>query len=590
MKNKLVTLVALGAVAFSLTACPSNKPKEEEVKELTLAELYEMNQDEASSWTHEGELVKVEHLAVQGMYGNTLIGGGALSQYIKDLLGVEIRSKEAVEFKNPSRVAPGWGADINVTGRVIDVNGRLVIDEADVEVVSERTYAADNSYTGGLSISYCPAQYVDRSFWAGYLGRQQSGGYYVGEFQVASLPERLVAGTDTYFEVVFPGENTDAEDLDNDSLIKVQVPGSLSDGMIEAFNNYFFTEGEEVQVGDFITVDTVLQYDRVANRGMGYVFTNFGELYEVEDEPYIVDSWAGVKSAFQDYFVNPIVDIESEIPFSYVLSGEFIYKDLKENYADAFKDRIVKVANSEACASLKATTNFKQFAADGETYNIDLLLADIDKSLAGTEEAPGEYELVDDEELANKYGVWVWTKSLLDNTVVAQVTVSYVTNSCVEIYYTAERKITDADYSTFALAKSALESRVNAITSEISYTYASALPVPSGEFANINLDWADETAFLSYYGTYGLIMRYYVTVSLGEEATQQQAVAAAQGYLQGMVAAGFASGTFSLFNATGYFNATSNEFVRVGITQANEILLTIYVLNATSAAYVQLAA
>ena len=88
----------------------------------------------------------------------------------------------------------------------------------------------------------------------------------------------------------------------------------------------------------------------------------------------------------------------------------------------------------------------------------------------------------------------------------------------------------------------------------------------------------------------GLIMRYYVTVSLGEAATQEQAVAAAQGYLQAMVAGGFAQGTFQLFSATGYFNATSNEFVRVGITQANEILLTIYVLNATSAAYVQLAA
>ena len=588
MKNKLVTLVALGAVSFSLTACPRPQPPVEEPKELTLAELYEMNDDETSSWTHEGELVKVEHLAVQGLYGNTLIGGGALSQYIKDLLGVEIRSKEAVEFKNPSRVATGWGADINVVGRVIDVNGRLVIDEAEVEVVSERTYAADNSYTGGLSISYCPAQYVDRAFWSQYLGRKQSGGYYVGEFQVASLPERLVAGTDTYFEVVFPGENTDAEDVDNNSLIKVQVPGSLSAEMIEYFNSYFFTEGEEVQVGDFITVDSVLQYDRTANRGMGYVFTNFGDLYEVENEPYIVNSWDEVAGAFQDYFVDAIPSLSSEIPFSYVLSGEWIYEDFKENWADAYKDVLVRVEDSEACATLKATVNFKPYAADGETENLYEYLDDIDVALAGTEEAPGEYEYVTDASLQGT-GIWIWTKSNLGGDVIAQVLVQYVNESCVEVYYTAPRKITDADYQTFAAAKSALETRANAITSAISYTYASALPVPSGEFANINLDWADESAFLSYYGTYGLIMRYYVTVSLGEGATQEQAVAAAQGYLQGMVTAGFAQGTFTLFSATGYFNSTSNEFVRVGITQANEILLTIYVLNATSAAYVTLA-
>ena len=589
MKNKLVTLVALGAVSFSLTACPRSQPPVEEPKELTLAELYEMNDDETSSWTHAGELVKVEHLAVQGLYGNTLIGGGALSQYIKDLLGVEIRSKEAVEFKNPSRVATGWGADINVVGRVIDVNGRLVIDEAEVEVVSERTYAQDGTYTGGLSISYCPAQYVDRSFWSQYLGRQQSGGYYVGEFQVASLPERLVAGTDTYFEVVFPGENTDAEDDDNNSLIKVQVPGSLSAEMIESFNSYFFTEGEEVQVGDFITVDSVLQYDRTANRGMGYVFTNFGELYEVENEPYIVNSWDQVAGAFQDYFVDAIPSLSSEIPFSYVLSGEWIYEDFKGNWADAYKDILVRVEDSEACATLKATVNFKPYAADGETENLYEYLDEIDVALAGTEEAPGEYEYVADASLQGT-GIWIWTKSNLDGNAVAQVLVQYVNDSCVEVYYTAPRKITDADYQTFAAAKTALESRVNAITSEISYTYASALPVPSGDFANINLDWADETAFLSYYGTYGLIMRYYVTVSLGAEATQEQAVAAAQGYLQGMVAAGFAQGTFSLFGATGYFNSTSNEFVRIGITSANEIVLTVYVLNATSAGYVQLAA
>ncbi len=591
MKNKVVTLVALGAITFSLAACKpanNNGQQEEEVKTLTLAELYEMNEDESASWAHEGELVKVEHLAVQGLYGNTLIGGGALSQYIKDLLGVEIRSKNAVEFKNESRVAKGWGADINVTGRVIDVNGRLVIDEADVEVVSERTYATDGSYTGGISISYCPAQYVDRAFWSQYLGRQQSGGYYVGEFQVASLPERLVAGTDTYFQVVFPGENTDAEDEDNNSLIKVQVPGSLSEEMIETFNNYFFKEGEEVAVGDFITVDTVLQYDKTTNRGMGYVFTNFGDLYEVEEEPFIVNSWDEVAGAFQDYYVDTIPSLSSEVPFSYVLSGEWIYEDFKGNWADAYKDVLVRVEDSEACATLKATVNFKPYAADGETENLGVYLDNIDVALAGTEEAPGEYAYVEDASLQGS-GIWIWTKNNLEGKAVAQVLVQYINDSCVEVYYTALRKITDADYETFAAAKTALEARANAITSAVSYTYASALPVPTGEFANINLDWADEAAFLSYYETYGLIMRYYVTVSLGEGTTQEQAVAAAQGYLQGMVAAGFAQGTFTLFNATGYFNSTSNEFVRVGITQANEILLTVYILDATSATKVQLA-
>ena len=586
MKNKLVTLVALGAISFSLAACQKSGPKPEEAKELSLAELFEMNDDETSSWTHEGELVKVEHLGVQGIYGNTLIGGGALSNYIKDLLGVEIRSKEAVEFKNPSRVASGWGADINVTGRVIDVNGRLVIDEADVEVVSERTYAEDGSYTGGIPLSYCPAQYLDRSFWSEYLGRAQSGGYFVGEFQVASLPEQLVAGTDTYFEVVFPGENTDAEDVDNNSLIKVQVPGSLSAEMIETFNSYFFTEGEEVEVGDFITVDTVLQYDRVANRGMGYVFTNFGDLYGVANPPYIAQSWAGVKSAFQDYFEDEIPSIDSDIPFSYVLSGEWIYEDFKGNWADAYKDVLVRVDNSEACATLKATVNFKPYAEDGETENYGLYLEEIDAALAGTEEAPGEYEYVTDSVLQNT-GIWIWTKSNLAGDVLAQVLVQYVNESCFEVYYTAKRVVTDADFTTFASAKTAFETRVNAITSEISLSFASALPAANDEYvANYNLDWTDEAAYLGYYSQFGLIMLYEVTITPADGVTAQQMGGA---YIQALTGASFAAGTFTLFNAQGYFNSTSNEFVILSLSEAGDLVLDIFVLDATSAQRVTLA-
>ena len=571
MKRKLVKILALGGIVFALTACPGPEPEPtpvppdppeppvEEVLEVSLAELFEMD---GTEWALDGKLVKVQELALQGKYGNTLIGGGSLGTTINTLIGLEVNVNELPTFEKGS----GWGCNFTATGRVTDVNGRLVLNDADVEVVSEREYnAAGTSYTGGLPIHYCPEEYLDRSLWNNDMLKQMSGAYFPGYFQVASLPEEAAVDSATSFEVVFPGEDLDVEDLENESLITVQVPAGLSATAVERFNNWFFAEGNEIEVGDFVHVDTVLQYDAQENAGMGYVYTSFGELSDMENPPVIKDNWSDVADYFQDEFKNAFVDLDSDLPFSYVLSDEYISKDFKTYWKEEYRDQLVRVQVDYVTATI--TANFKPSKI--QDYFEELCL-----KLEGTEENPGEYEFIGD--YVETSGIYLWTRTNAKGKIDAQVLMTPESESSFKLFYTAKAFSLDDEYDTLALAKAAYEERVGAILEDTSWT--SGLPaVANSDVENVIFDYTYESYYVTKYNA--TVYEYKFTIEFGADVSAENKQSFAQGCLMLLAGSGFTRAYYAGFGAEGLFNATTNEFVlSAALNSSGEFVINVAVL------------
>ena len=570
MKRKLVKILALGGIVFALTACPGPAPEPtpvppdpptppEEVLEVSLAELFEMD---GTEWALDGKLVKVQELALQGKYGNTLIGGGSLGTTINTLIGLEVNVNELPTFEKGS----GWGCNFTATGRVADVNGRLVLNDADVEVVSEREYnAAGTSYTGGLPIHYCPEEYLDRSLWNNDMLKQMSGAYFPGYFQVASLPEEAAVDSATSFEVVFPGEDLDVEDLENESLITVQVPAGLSATAVERFNDWFFAEGNEIEVGDFVHVDTVLQYDAQENAGMGYVYTSFGELSDMENPPVIKDNWSDVADYFQDEFKNAFVDLDSDLPFSYVLSDEYISKDFKTYWKEEYRDQLVRVQVDYVTAEI--TANFKPSKI--QEYFEALCL-----KLEGTEENPGEYEFVPD--YVETTGIYLWTKTNAKGKIDAQVLMTAESESSFKLFYTAKAFCLEDEYDTIALAKAAYEERVGAILEDTSWT--SGLPAVANEaISNVILDYTYESYYVTTYQA--TVYEYKFTIEFSSALSEQDKAAFQNGCLMLLNGSGFASALYEGFGIEGLYNKTNGEFVEgLGFNANGEFVINVAVL------------
>ena len=361
MKNNLFKILALGAIAISMGACSTEK-----AKTVGISELLTINA-ETKGWELEGQLVKIENLVLQGKYGNTLIGGATVGNTIVDLRGVEIQAKKMPEFK----LGSGYGADITAVGRVKDVNGRLTLQDAKVTVNSERDYdnpPADGSskYSGGLSMSYCPAAYLTRSLWDTYFGRTFSGALYEGTFQLASVPGTLSGSADTSFQVVFPGENLDLEDTENYSLIKVNVPGAVSETAIEKFNGFF----SDKKVGDFITLCGLLQYDLEKNLGMGYVVENFWQqagLEEPSSTPDVYYSWDYVDYYTYGYVTESLPYLASSdetaainAPFSYLIDTGYVSYDPAELFGEGAE---FIFDDTSDCALVEVIANIKPSAA-----------------------------------------------------------------------------------------------------------------------------------------------------------------------------------------------------------------------------------
>lgn len=555
MKTNLIKILALGAVVVSLGACQKKKAKVVEINE-----LLEINAD-SKKWELEGQLVKVEHLVLQGFYGNTYIGGAAVGDYVSDLRGVEIQVKKAPQFERNF----GYGADITAEGRVVDVNGRLTLQEAKITVNSERPESGKYEEGAGLPIYSCPPAATSRSTLDSTLsGRIYSGILVEGVYQLASVPAAIDASSPaSSFSVVFPGEDLDLTDAENLAPIVVNVPAGseLTEGAITAFNTFF----ADKKAGDFSTICTTFQYDLEKNGGMGMVLESFWsqkglEVVAKKDQPVIFSSWQEVMDNQGGYYDGGFVDLTKasdeeaalENPFSYLVDESYL-DNPKSMWQEAYVSQIIKISDADLkkCASSVVTVNVK--SSKMEAY-LDAVEAKLKAA---------SYVL--DESMAEN-GVYLFTYT--ESEAVKKEVVLMINNeSQVEYQYIAPRAA--LDYATFAEFKAGFEGlasvKMSALT-ETSYTHTSALvDFSEGKKpSNINLSWMYEALFDGL-KEYGMALPYYsVTYDFADKAA---AAAALTDYQAKLVAAGFVERKLTLSklgsypDMTGYFNATSKEFI-----------------------------
>ena len=104
-------------------------------------------------------------------------------------------------------------------------------------------------------------------------------------------------------------------------------------------------------------------------------------------------------------------------------------------------------------------------------------------------------------------------------------------------------------------------------------------------WAGFTFDGSNGQAYAQYYGTYGLITQYMIEATAADGVDVTAAANAALAKLTG-----FAAATFTLFNAKGYFNATTNEFAMFRVDADNGVFaIQFFVLDAKSATRVTMA-
>ena len=526
--QNLLKILALGAITISLGACNKKKAKVVEI-----SELLTLDPADSSKWELEGQYVKVEHLALQGKYGNTFVGGASVGEYITDLRGVEIRVKKAPTFQRS-----GYGADINAEGTVVNVNGRLTLQEAKITVNSERGEDGKAAEGAGLPVYCCPAAATSRTTWDAYFSaKSYSGTLLNGVFQLASVPEQKAADSAAFsFYVAFPSEDLDTSDPDNYSLIKVNVPSfsEMSNEALQSFNAFF----AEKQVGDFIDLTGLLQYDSVENAGMGMIVENFWNqtgYVEVaaKDKPVIYKTWAEVDAKVGGYYDGGFLDLAGaneedplSAPFSFVIDESYL-NNPKGRWNTDYVAQIIQIPDERLvfCGSFVIVANFKP--SKFEAY-IDAVEAKL--------KAAG-YEV--DESLYNEGGIILFL--LKDgSTVVKELVMSINNESQVEFQYIAPKAA--LDYATFAEFKAGLEGLASAKLTSLSgaaATHTSAIvDFPSGHAPKVyTLTRMYEAYGDADYATKGAFIRY--DVDFGYDSVEK-AKAALSAYKDALVAAGFA--------------------------------------------------
>ena len=565
MKTNLVKILALSAMVLSLGACGNqggsqggseSSSKTEEIPVVTISEILDL--DANYHWALEGQKVTIEHLALQGRYGNTIIGGTALGTSVTTLRGLEIDCAEFPTFEKGS----GWGADISATGTVADVNGRAVLADAVVTVNSERDYdnpPADGSakYSGGLSISYWPAQYMDRGSFDTYLGRGMSGIMFGGVFQIASMPEAVTEQKGTTFEVVFPGEYADVEDPDNLSLITVTVPDGIGATGVQKFNEFF----ADKVVGNFVDITGLGQYDSVNNAGgYGILLESFAAQDCVTPNPLptVYTQWAQVAAQAQPYYFDALPDLSADKAFTYKVNLDYVTYGLDELFNDT---SFIKVPLDSV---------FVEFDLIGKPSDIAEVFGDVCDGL----EAAG---FVEDtaEEGASIYVLYDGDDAIAQADVFNQ-------DSYVEVDYMGAYN--SEEFATLAAALATIELRADSwikyLDDTVTTDFVSAVPTALEEATEKGavVDYFYETYYLGYYASMGLIMQYNVAVEveLAEGKTIDDVLEA---YETAVLSAAFEEKL--LLGVSGYFNATTNVFVAFGGSKTT-FQLSIMVLDDVS--------
>ncbi len=571
MNKNLLKILALSAIAsVSLSGCfgPSGSKSSSEQQEssgpessesipdipvaevISLSEAFEYDTVE-KEFVKAGQLVKLQQLCVYARWGHTIIVGVPYAEggSILSLQGIEVEMDAQPDWKG---VTNGRYANVDVEGTLANVNGRPVLQGATVTINAEAKYDDDGNRDdndGAFSAAYWSTSVTIRDYWDQYLGRSLSGILMEGIFQFASAPAAITADTETDFKIVFPGENTNGEDPDNEYLINVHVPKGLNEASVAFYNDFFVGK----QAGDFVDMMGMTRFD-MSKKGMGYVLDDFWIRYADdvadEDKPTILTSWADVDAAVSPKFKTALpnlADCESQGVFSYTLTSHFS-SSIKD--AEIFDEDTLEGLQIDVDEAAAYAINLNCGGAKAQT-----VLASARELLV----AAG-YAL--DEELSNdKNKDYYYVLKDASEKVVSEINIWAASGAkSVSMIFMAYRA-TDEEAATLDAALDIVRGRAAAAVEG----FASALPADLPADAETGIlsvvaDWRNED-----YVDGALI--YSLEPELNPEVFASNTVfeTYADGFEALLEASGFKAGFAvpAIGELDGYYNATSHEFVSI---------------------------
>ena len=593
MKKNLVKILAIASIALVAGACRGKKKSEDPYKEVVINELFELEAD--GKFKLEGQLVRLKNQCIYGNYGTTYVAGVDYdsAEDARDYKGFEVELSAHPDWKGETK---GRYANVDVTGKLVNVNGRPVLQEGAVETIhAEAQYDADGNRVdndGAFSAGLWAKSGMKRSTWDTYFDRGNSGALLAGIFQIASVPSAAVAGdAESEFYVTFPGENLDTSDPDNDSLIPVTFPKGLNEAAVTAANK--FLEGKKA--GDFMDVYALSYYDSVKG-GTCLMLENWWTKYaktpDKADTPVILHSWAEVVKEIKDFYDDSVIDLAGatidddsnpetpevpdpadklNAPFSYLIDDSNVDKNPRDLWVDAYKDKLVKVSEPDKCGTVEITANIK--ASDMDAYYDALKAKMTDAAYMGGN------PFVCDESAAQTEGYVIFTQTI-ESKVVRQLLVMAGSSQSYSLYYTALKA--SLTYSAFNDWKAQLQAKAAVKGEEITgaaFTYNTALV----DFPEANrptgytLTWMFQGYFASWYANYGeLVMRYDFSFKF---AAGKDLVAIKEAYISGLLGSGF-SLAYSKYIFGGSIvlaNPTSKEIVALFV-DSEENAIAGYVL------------
>lgn len=586
MKKNLIKILAISTLVFGLGACnfgqPTNKSEEsskqessqqsetsssesqqsessesseEEALEATISELLDLNAQ--GKWALEGKKVVIKNLAVAAFYGNTLIGSTALGDTVNTLRAIQINYDEIDPLPEGARNI--FAAEITAEGVLEDEEGHPVINNAKVTITNARLYDDDGNRVPDTGASVYYWNNFSRSGFGGYVGRSLSFPTR-GTYQLASLPGELSTDEEATFEVVFPGENLDTEDLDNDSLITCYVPAGLAAGQVSALNAFF----ADAEVGDGVDMFAITYFNYTVCGGAGFLIDSYwAELAEAELD--IQQTWAEVTAKVQDNFADPIPDMGyDEKAISYLV--DFDPADAPDDVLNP--DYIyVDEALWPVMSTATFTINFKsEEDSEAAAANIASVLEAAGWAKELDEDGAAGYVLVDNEKT------------------VAQALYEY-DGTQITIYYIAHDET--VGYASAAEIMDIYEGAVNELLTALEATpdFASLIDLTTtAEAASFGymVDVSSIDGYAAHYGSYGLLATASLMISFN---SQDDAVASANEIYAALLGAGFVDSVYNNFlTVSGLYNATSHEFVQFSL-KGSIIKLEVVAMDAKSESF-----
>ena len=372
MNKNLLKVLTMSALLLSLGACKggnssslnpssSDDPGPQGPLELSIAEVFDLD---GANFKYEGQEVTVKNTIVYAVNQNMILCGydGAEGKHpgTTSLKAFEVEVEQQPAWKTDHSTG-GLYADVTPTGTLTNVNGRPVLKNASVEINLEVLLDDDNKRLPEGSQASCGYWgNLDREDWNEYFGRARSGVFVEGTFQLASVPEAISAEQGSSFYVVFPGENTNGADEQNEYRIYVDLPAGMREKAVTFYNNLFHNadDTKNLKVGEFFTLDAFTRYDSTKGGMTLFCDDRFGPSYTVELTgdaiPEIITQWSQIQAKYDGKYLSPIpaIGCEEEGVFSYDLSDYYAY-----NVENVFEDASFILPNHKKAGAIAVAFN-----------------------------------------------------------------------------------------------------------------------------------------------------------------------------------------------------------------------------------------